>query len=84
MLSLISPQEQEYALSSLYTVRYRKKAYWESDQRILPLKQGNVCGGRGLTVEPLGQGHIFRPICGLRMVTKLYSQPIRKRRGRFF
>lgn len=24
-------------------------AYWESDQRILPLKQGNSCGGKGLT-----------------------------------
>nr|QNO45845.1 hypothetical protein CLCIFPGF_00002 [Methanosarcinales archaeon ANME-2c ERB4] len=35
-------------------------AYWESDQLILPLKQGNSCGGKGLTVEPLGQGHIFR------------------------
>jgi hypothetical protein len=35
-------------------------AYWESDQFIVPLKQGNACGGKGLTVEPLGQGHIFR------------------------
>ncbi|MEA1943833.1 MAG: hypothetical protein U9N07_00565 [Euryarchaeota archaeon] len=35
-------------------------AYWESDQLIVPLKQGNSCGGKGLTVEPLGQGHIFR------------------------
>ncbi len=24
-------------------------AYWESDQLILPLKQGNSCGGKGLT-----------------------------------
>jgi hypothetical protein len=35
-------------------------AYWESDQPIVPSKQGNACGGKGLTVEPLGQGHIFR------------------------
>ena len=35
-------------------------AYWESDQPIVPLKQGNACGGKGLTVEPLGQGHILR------------------------
>ena len=46
-------------------------AYWESDQLIvpsamlrlrsaLPLKQGNSCGGKELTVEPLGRGHIFR------------------------
>ncbi|MEA1894369.1 MAG: hypothetical protein U9N36_04030 [Euryarchaeota archaeon] len=24
------------------------------------MKQGNSCGGKGLTVEPFGQGHIFR------------------------
>ena len=30
------------------------------DQLIVPSKQGNACGGKGLTVEPLGQGHIFR------------------------
>ncbi|MGB3457912.1 MAG: hypothetical protein WBB08_01160 [Halobacteriota archaeon] len=24
-------------------------AYWESDQFIVPLKQGNACGGKGLT-----------------------------------
>ena len=35
-------------------------AYWESDSLIVPLKQGNSCGGKGRTVEPLGQGHIFR------------------------
>ena len=35
-------------------------AHWESDQFIVPLKQGNSCVGKGLTVEPLGQGHIFR------------------------
>ena len=34
--------------------------YWESDSPIVPLKQGNSCGGKGRTVEPLGQGHIFR------------------------
>jgi len=34
--------------------------YWESDQLVVPSKQGNACGGKGLTVEPLGQGHIFR------------------------
>jgi hypothetical protein len=34
-------------------------AYWESAQLVLSLKQGNACGGKGLTVEPLGLGHIF-------------------------
>jgi len=33
---------------------------WESDQLIVPMKQGNACGGKGLAVEPLGQGHIHR------------------------
>jgi len=35
-------------------------AYWESDSLIVPMKQGNSCGGKGLTVEPLRQGHILR------------------------
>ena len=35
-------------------------AYWESNQFVVPWKQGNSCGGKGVTVEPLGQGHIFR------------------------
>ena len=33
---------------------------WESDQFIVPVKRGNACGGKGLAVEPLGQGHIHR------------------------
>ena len=33
---------------------------WESDQSIVPLKWGNAQGGKGLAVEPLGQGHIHR------------------------
>jgi hypothetical protein len=33
---------------------------WESDQLIVPLKRGNARGGKGLAVEPLGQGHIHR------------------------
>ena len=35
-------------------------ACWESDQFIVPSKQGNSCGGKGLAEEPLGRGHIFR------------------------
>ena len=31
-------------------------AFWESDQFVLPLKQGNSCGGKGLTVESLRHG----------------------------
>jgi len=33
---------------------------WGSDQLIVLTKQGNACGGKGLAVEPLGQGHIHR------------------------
>ena len=33
---------------------------WESDQLIVPVKRGNARGGKGLAVEPLGQGHIHR------------------------
>jgi hypothetical protein len=33
---------------------------WGSDQLIVPVKRGNTCGGKGLAVEPLGQGHIHR------------------------
>ena len=28
-------------------------------QLIVPKKRGNACGGKGLAVEPLRQGHIF-------------------------
>ena len=30
-----------------------QKAYWESDQFVVPSKQGNACGGKGLTEERL-------------------------------
>ena len=33
---------------------------WGSDQLIVPMKQGNAYGGKGLAVEPLGPGHIHR------------------------
>jgi len=35
-------------------------AYWESDQLIVPLKQGNAFGEKELTVEPLGPERILR------------------------
>ena len=31
-----------------------------TDQFIVPVNQGNARGGKGLAVEPLGQGHIHR------------------------
>jgi len=37
-----------------------QKALWESDQFIVPKKQGNACRGKGLAEEPVGQGHIHR------------------------
>lgn len=31
-------------------------AFWESDQFVVPLKQGNSCGGKGLTEEQVTLG----------------------------
>ena len=42
------------------TGKTAQMAYWESDQLIVLLKQGNAFGGKGLIVEPLGPGHILR------------------------
>jgi hypothetical protein len=42
-------------------------AYWESDQLILPLKQGNSCGGKGLTgVRWISGAHLPHPEVGCR------------------
>ena len=42
-------------------------AYWESDQPILPLKQGNSCGGKGLTGVRVASGaHLPHPEVGCR------------------
>ena len=42
-------------------------AYWESDQPILPLKQGNACGGKGLTGVRVASGtHLPHPEVGCR------------------
>jgi hypothetical protein len=35
---------------------------WESDQLIVPRKQGNSCRGKGLAGKPLGQGNILRTL----------------------
>ncbi|MCD6571116.1 MAG: hypothetical protein J7L53_10480 [Deltaproteobacteria bacterium] len=48
-------------------------ALWESDQLIVPRKQSNVCGGKGLAGEPLGQGYIFRTQMRVRDVNKTDS-----------
>jgi hypothetical protein len=36
-----------------------QKTHWESVQLRVPLRRGNFHEGKGLAVEPLGQGHIF-------------------------
>jgi len=42
-------------------------AYWESDQFIIPLKQGNSCGGKGLTgVRWATRTHLPHPEVGCR------------------
>ncbi|KAF5427162.1 hypothetical protein C5S39_13935 [Candidatus Methanophagaceae archaeon] len=41
--------------------------YWESDQLVLPLKQGNACGGKGLTgVRWTPGAHLPHPEVGCR------------------
>ena len=35
---------------------------WESDQLIVPMRQGNACRGKGLAGKPLGQGNILRTL----------------------
>ena len=42
-------------------------AYWESDQLIVPRKQGNSCGGKGLTGVRVASGaHLPHPEVGCR------------------
>ena len=41
--------------------------YWESDQLVVPLKQGNSCGGKGLTgVRWISGAHLPHPEVGCR------------------
>ena len=41
--------------------------YWESDQLVVPLKQGNSCGGKGLTGVRVASGaHLPHPEVGCR------------------
>ena len=58
-------------------------AYRESDQPIVPMKQGNACGGKELTVEPLGQGYILRTQMRIKDDNKtvLITYPPKKKRG---
>jgi len=59
-MEIMGTREAQYALPTGVCVfkpmdgKMSQMAYWESDQPIVPLKQGNACGGKGLTVEPLG------------------------------
>ena len=68
---IMGTREAQYALFALLigagvcaikpmNGKISQMAYWESDQFIVLMKQGNACGGKGLTVEPLRPGHIFR------------------------
>ena len=42
-------------------------AYWESDQLVVPLKQGNACGGQGRTeVRWISGAHLPHPEVGCR------------------
>ena len=44
--------------------------FWQSDQRIVPLKQGNVCGGKALTGRPLEGDTTASLRPGVRLSTK--------------
>jgi hypothetical protein len=63
-------REAQYALSTEMGVcavkpmngKTAQMAYWESDQFIVPLKQGNACGGKGLTEARMASGtHLPHP-----------------------
>jgi hypothetical protein len=49
-----------WAATQVKGLSHKKRFKRLTDQFIVPLKRGNVCGGKGLAVEPLGQGHIHR------------------------
>ncbi|KAF5416292.1 MAG: hypothetical protein C5S38_02970 [Candidatus Methanophagaceae archaeon] len=68
-------REARYALLTVLGVcaikpingKIPQMAYWESDQLILPLKQGNACGGKGLTgVRWILGTHLPHPEVGCR------------------
>jgi len=49
-----------------------RRTLWESDQPTVPLKQGNACGGKGLTVVPESKGkHTLHPEAGSSVETRL-------------
>ena len=49
-----------------------RKTSWESDQSVLPLKQGNACGGKGLAVVPESKGkHTLHTEAGSSVETRL-------------
>ena len=71
-------RETQYALLDLLTGagvcdikpmdgKMSQMAYWESDQLVVPLKQGNSCGGKGLTGVRVASGaHLPHPEVGCR------------------
>ncbi|MFV9631793.1 MAG: hypothetical protein ACNYWM_12085 [Methanosarcinales archaeon] len=83
-------REAQYALHILGVCAIKpingkipQMAYWESDQPIVLMKQGNACGGKKLTVEPLGQGHILRTQMRIKDGNKtvLMTYPPPKKKG---
>ena len=68
-------REAQYALLTVLGVcdvkpmngETSQMAYWESDQLVVPLKQGNSCGGKGLTgVRWISGAHLPHPEVGCR------------------
>ena len=72
---IMGTRETQYALLTEFGVcaikpincKIPQMAYWESDQRIVLMKQGNACGGKGLTEVRWAAGaHLPHPEVGCR------------------
>jgi len=73
-MEIMGTREAQYALLGMGVCAIKpingkipQMAYWESDQLIVPRKQGNSCGGKGLTGVRVASGaHLPHPEVGCR------------------
>ena len=73
-MEIMGTREAQYALPGMGVCDIKpingkipQMVYWESDQLILPRKQGNSCGGKGLTGVRVPSGaHLPPPEVGCR------------------
>lgn len=88
-MEIMGTREAQYALPTVVGVcsvkpmngKTSQMAYWESDQFIVLMKQGNACGGKGLTVEPLRPGHILRTLMRVKDGNKTVLITYPKKKG---